>query len=197
MYEDDEGRIDAAEQLAEHNPHAAAEAFSAIACDQTVGDEVRLSAAQQLADVDPSAAAPACLAIAGDGMVGDEVRLSAAELVADVDPRAAAPACLAIAGDGMVGDEVRLSVRRRAAGRRRSERSWPGLPGHRPRWDGRRRGAPVRGRATRGPRPQRLNPRATPRRCDAANRHASLAVFSRTDRTVPDYGVHSGRPAAR
>ena len=45
MYEDDEGRVDAAEQLAEHNPQAAAEAFSAIACDQTVGDEVRLSAA--------------------------------------------------------------------------------------------------------------------------------------------------------
>ena len=49
MYEDDEGRLDAAEQLAEHNPHAAAEAFSAIACDQAVGDEVRLSAAEQLA----------------------------------------------------------------------------------------------------------------------------------------------------
>ena len=50
MYKDDEDRIDAAEQLAEHNPHAAAEAFSAIACDQAVGDQVRLTAAQQLAD---------------------------------------------------------------------------------------------------------------------------------------------------
>ena len=51
MYEDDEGRLDAAGQLAEHNPHAAAEALSAIACDQTVGDEVRLSAAEQLAAI--------------------------------------------------------------------------------------------------------------------------------------------------
>ena len=67
MYEADEDRIDAAEQLAEHNPHAAAAAFSAIACDRAVGDEVRLSAAGQFADVDPSAAAPACLAIARDG----------------------------------------------------------------------------------------------------------------------------------
>ena len=79
MYEDDEDRIDAAEQLAERNPRAAAEAFAAIACDQAVGDEVRLSAAELLADLDPRAAAPACLAIAGDGTVGDEVRLSAAE----------------------------------------------------------------------------------------------------------------------
>src|SRR5215468_5404504 len=82
MDEDDEGRIDAAEQLAEHNPHAAAEAFSAIACDGAVGDEVRLSAAELLADVDPGAAAPACLAIARDGAVGDEVRRSAAERLA-------------------------------------------------------------------------------------------------------------------
>jgi hypothetical protein len=110
MHEHDEDRIDAAEHLAEHNPHAAAEAFSAIACDQAVGDEVRLSAAQQLADVDPSAAAPACVAIARDGTVGDEVRLSAAELLADVDPSAAAPACLAIASDRTVGDEVRRSA---------------------------------------------------------------------------------------
>ena len=50
MYEDDEGRFDAAEQLAEHNPRAAAEAFSAIARDRDVGDELRLSAAEQLAE---------------------------------------------------------------------------------------------------------------------------------------------------
>jgi len=55
MYVDDEGRLDAAEQLAEYEPRAAAEAFSAIACDQEVGDEVRLSAAEQLAALDPSA----------------------------------------------------------------------------------------------------------------------------------------------
>jgi hypothetical protein len=55
MYEDDEDRIGAAEQLAEHDPQPAAEAFSAIACDRTVGDEVRLSAAEQLAALSPSA----------------------------------------------------------------------------------------------------------------------------------------------
>ncbi|HYB15471.1 MAG TPA: hypothetical protein VEF71_08370 [Streptosporangiaceae bacterium] len=55
MYEDDEDRIDAAEQLAEHNPRAAAEALSAIACDQEVGDEVRLSAAELLAALGPGA----------------------------------------------------------------------------------------------------------------------------------------------
>ena len=110
MYEDDEDRIDAAEQLAEDHPDAAAEAFSAIACDQAVGDEVRLSAAELLAGADPRAVAPACLAIACDEAVGDEVRLSAAELLAGVDPRAVAPACLAIACDEAVGDEVRLSA---------------------------------------------------------------------------------------
>jgi hypothetical protein len=52
MYEADEDRLDAAEQLAEHHPRAAAEALSAIASDQAVGDEVRLSAAEQLAALD-------------------------------------------------------------------------------------------------------------------------------------------------
>ena len=116
MYESDEDRIDAAELLAEQNPRAAAEAFSAIACDRAVGDEVRLSAAELLADVDPGAATPACLAIARDRTVGDEVRLSAAELLADVDPGAAAPGCLAIARDQTVGDEVRRSAAERLAG---------------------------------------------------------------------------------
>jgi hypothetical protein len=49
MDDDDETRIDTAERLAEHNPQAAAEACSAIACDGAVGDEVRRSAAEQLA----------------------------------------------------------------------------------------------------------------------------------------------------
>jgi uncharacterized protein (UPF0147 family) len=115
MYQDDESRMDAAEQLAEHNPHAAAEALSDIGRDEAVGDEVRLSATELLAHVDPQAAAPACLAIACDEMVGDEVRLSAAELLADVDPGAAAPACLAIARDRTVGDEVRRSAAERLA----------------------------------------------------------------------------------
>jgi hypothetical protein len=48
MYEDDEDRLDAAGHLAEHNPHAATEALSAIARDEEVGDEVRMSAAEQL-----------------------------------------------------------------------------------------------------------------------------------------------------
>ena len=52
MYEDDEDRIDAAEQLARHNPHAAAEAFSAIAGDGGIDDETRLSATEQLAALD-------------------------------------------------------------------------------------------------------------------------------------------------
>jgi hypothetical protein len=78
MYKD-EDRIEAADRLAEHNPRAAAEALSAIACDGAVGDEMRLSAAALLGDVDPGAAAPACLAIARDEAVGDEVRHSAAE----------------------------------------------------------------------------------------------------------------------
>ena len=82
MYEDDEDRLDAAEQLAEHSPHAAAEAFSAIACDGEVGDEVRLSAAEQLTALDSRAAVPACLAIARDESVSGQVRLSAAELAA-------------------------------------------------------------------------------------------------------------------
>jgi hypothetical protein len=67
MHEDNEGRLDAAERLAERNLHTAAEAFSAIACDQEAGGEVRLSAAAQLAAADPRAAAPAGLAIACDG----------------------------------------------------------------------------------------------------------------------------------
>ncbi len=56
MYEGDEDRLDAAEQLADYDPHAAAEALTALACDQGVGDEVRLSAAEQLAEIDPRAA---------------------------------------------------------------------------------------------------------------------------------------------
>jgi hypothetical protein len=71
--------------LAGHNPHAAAEALSAIARDGSVGDEVRLSATGQLAAIDPRVAAPACLAIARDGTVGDEVRLSATEQLAALD----------------------------------------------------------------------------------------------------------------
>ena len=66
MYEADEDRIDAAEQLAQHTPHAAAAAFSAIACDRRSATRGAVRAGQ-LAGVDPSAAAPACLAIARDG----------------------------------------------------------------------------------------------------------------------------------
>jgi len=48
MHYDPDDDVTAAEQLAEHNPRAAAEAFSAIACDRAVDDEVRLSAAELL-----------------------------------------------------------------------------------------------------------------------------------------------------
>ena len=44
------------------------------------------------------------------------------------------------------------------SGRGRPAGRCSGLPGHCPRRDGRRRSPPVRRRATRGPRPQRLNP---------------------------------------
>lgn len=53
MYEADEDRLDAAEQLADVDPQNAASACLAIASDQAVGDEVRLSAAEQLAALDP------------------------------------------------------------------------------------------------------------------------------------------------
>ena len=65
-YDSDEGRMTAAEQLAAHDPRAAAEAFVAIASDDGVADEVRLSAAEQLPAVDPQAAAEAFRGIPGD-----------------------------------------------------------------------------------------------------------------------------------
>ena len=61
-YDGDEDRLTTAEQLAAHDPRAAAEALRAIACDDGVGDEVRLSAAELLPALDPQAAAQACLA---------------------------------------------------------------------------------------------------------------------------------------
>jgi hypothetical protein len=47
-YDSDEERLSSAEQLAAHDPNAAAQAFLAIASDDGVGDEVRLSAAELL-----------------------------------------------------------------------------------------------------------------------------------------------------
>ena len=47
-YDGDEDRLTTAEQLAAHDPCAAAAACLAIACDAGVGDEVRLSAAELL-----------------------------------------------------------------------------------------------------------------------------------------------------
>ena len=55
-YDSDEGRMTTAEQLATHDPRAAAEALRAIACDDGVGDEVRLSAAELIAAPSPQAA---------------------------------------------------------------------------------------------------------------------------------------------
>jgi hypothetical protein len=65
-HDTDDDRLEMAEQLAGPNPRSAAEALSAIACDQAVGDEVRLCAAEQLAAVDPGAAAGAFRAIPDD-----------------------------------------------------------------------------------------------------------------------------------
>ena len=65
-YDSDEGRMTAAEQLATHNPRAAAQACLAIACDEGVGDEVRLSAAELLPGVAPQAAAEAFRGVPGD-----------------------------------------------------------------------------------------------------------------------------------
>ena len=53
----DDDPMATAEQLAAHDPRAAAEAFHAIACDGGVADELRLSAAEQLAALGPHAAA--------------------------------------------------------------------------------------------------------------------------------------------
>ena len=47
-YHTDDDPMTTAEQLAGHDPRAAAEAFHAIACDDGVGDELRLSAAELL-----------------------------------------------------------------------------------------------------------------------------------------------------
>jgi hypothetical protein len=55
MYEDDEDRMDAAGQLPELDPRAAAEAFRAIACDGSADDGLRFSAAEQLARLNPRA----------------------------------------------------------------------------------------------------------------------------------------------
>ena len=55
MYEDDDERMDAAEQLARLDPRAGAEAFRAIAGDEGADDEQRIDAAEQ-----PGQAGPAC-----------------------------------------------------------------------------------------------------------------------------------------
>ena len=67
-YDSDEGRMTTAEQLATHDPRAAAEALRAIACDDWVGDEVRLSAAELIAAPSPQAAG------AFRGLPGDRLR---------------------------------------------------------------------------------------------------------------------------
>ena len=44
-YDSDDDRMTAAEQLAEHDPHAGADALRAIARDHGVDDDIRLEAA--------------------------------------------------------------------------------------------------------------------------------------------------------
>ena len=142
--------MDSAEQFAEHNPHAAAQAFTAIACDQGVDDDTRLSAAEQVAELDPHAAALACVAIARDGSVGDEVRLSAAIHLAAAAPGAAVGAYLAIACDDAVGDEVRLCAAEQLAA------VDPGPPS-RPAWPSPATGRSVTRSATPPPSSSRLS----------------------------------------
>ena len=181
MYESDEDRVDAAEQLAEHIPHAAAKLSQpSRATERSAtrgGAAVRRRAARRRR---PAGRRPGLPGHRPRQAVGDEVRLFAAERLADVVPvplpRFAWPS------RRPSGRRRGAAVRRRAARRRRPACRCPGLPGHRPRRDGRRRGAPFRRRAARGPRG----------RCDAGNRHASLTGFHglgrryRTMASIPD-----------
>lgn len=86
--EDDEDRIDAAEQLARLDPRAAADAFRTIACDESVDDGLRMEAAERLPRLDRRAAAEAFLAIARDESVHDGLRSSAVEQLARLYPPA-------------------------------------------------------------------------------------------------------------
>jgi hypothetical protein len=76
MYEDDDDRMDAAEQLARLDPRAGAEAFRAIAGYEGADNEQRIDAAEQLARLDRRAAAEAFRAIACDESVDDGLRVA-------------------------------------------------------------------------------------------------------------------------
>jgi len=65
-YDTDGDPMTTAEQLAGHDPRAAAEALRAVACDHTVDDGLRSEAAGQLARLDPQAAAETFRGIPGD-----------------------------------------------------------------------------------------------------------------------------------
>ena len=110
MYEDDDERMDAAEQLARLDPRAGAEAFRAIAGDEDADDERRIDAAEQLAGLDRRAAAEAFRAIACDESVDDGLRVEAAERLPGLDRRTAAEAFRVIACDESVDDGLRSAA---------------------------------------------------------------------------------------
>jgi hypothetical protein len=110
MYEDNDDPMDAAEQLARLDPGGAAEAYRAIACDQSIDHGLRLEAAEQLPDLDRRAAAEAFGVIACDASVDEGLRCSAAEQLPDLDPKAAAEAFRVIACDVGVDDGLRSSA---------------------------------------------------------------------------------------
>ena len=135
MYEDDDERMDAAEQLARLDPRAGAGAFRAIAGDEGADNEQRIDgpsswpgwtgvllpgcarrevrgggAAERIPGLDRRAAAEAFRAIACDKSVDDGLRSSAAEQLPGLDRRAAAEAFRAIASDESVDDGLRSSA---------------------------------------------------------------------------------------
>jgi len=110
MYEDDDERMEAAEQLARLDLRAGAEAFRAIAGDEGADNEQRIDAAEQLTRLDRRAAAEAFRAIACDESVDDGLRVEAAERIPRLDRRAAAEAFRVIACDESVDDGLRSSA---------------------------------------------------------------------------------------
>jgi hypothetical protein len=65
-YDTDDDRIEMAEQLAGHDPRAAAEVFRAIAHGDSVDDDVRSEAASRLDELDEGAAAEAFRGVPDD-----------------------------------------------------------------------------------------------------------------------------------
>ena len=145
MYEDDdEGRIEAAEQLARHDKRAAAGAFRDIADDEGVDAPLRLEAAEHLAELERRSAAEAFRGIAADAGVDGPLRVEAAEHLPDLDERLAAEAFRGIAADEGVDDGLRLEAAERLAGLdpESAAEAYRGIADDdRPQWRGRPAGA--------------------------------------------------------